>query len=241
VEVLVRCGYRCSRGSSTLVLVRGAEWRFAFSSSASLLLSACRGGEGKKESSRRQETGSIFIKRGFRATLYAVPIPVCLAGRGGMEVNWAGATVPMLVLCLWRTLENSPLMAISKRRPELVPAIFGQMAGLAMLTTQDCVSFYFLQARIFYSYGLAPKPPTQPSGFIPGCGWGGVALSLPNTGGLQGPDCVSAIFFRVCSISFKGLVVISYFFLGPPCKFTPTARMNSPGPLGPYLFKKIVV
>jgi hypothetical protein len=80
VEVLVRCGYRCSRGSSTLVLVRGAEWRFAFFSSASLLLPAYRGGEGKKESSRRQETGSIFIKRSFRATLYAVPVPVCLAG-----------------------------------------------------------------------------------------------------------------------------------------------------------------
>jgi hypothetical protein len=133
------------------------------------------------------------------------------------------------------------LMVISKRRPELVPAIFGQMAGLAMLATRDCVSFYFLQARIFYSYGLAPKPPTQPSGFIPSCSWGGAALSLPNTDGLQGPDCISAIFFRVCSVSFKGLVVISYFFLGPPCKFTPTARMNSPGPLGPYMFKKIVV
>jgi hypothetical protein len=109
---------------------------------------------------KRQETGSIFYKRGFSATLCAVPVPVCLAGRGGMEVNWTGATAPMSVPCLWGTLENSPLMAISKRRLELVPAIFGQMAGLAMLAAQDCASFYFLQARIFCSYRLAPKPST---------------------------------------------------------------------------------
>jgi hypothetical protein len=115
VEVLARCGDRCSRSSSTLVLVRGAEWRFALSLSASLLLLTCCGGEGKKESLRRQEIGSIFCKRGFSATLCAIPIPVCLAGRGGMEVNWIGAMAPMSLLCLWGTLENSPLLAISKR------------------------------------------------------------------------------------------------------------------------------
>jgi hypothetical protein len=81
--------------------VHDAEWRFALSSSASLLLPAYRGGEGKKENLRRQETGSIFSKCGFSATLCAVPVPVCLAGRGGMEVNWTGSTTPMSVLCLW--------------------------------------------------------------------------------------------------------------------------------------------
>jgi hypothetical protein len=39
------------------------------------------------------------------------------------------------------------------------------------------------------------QPPTQPSGFVPGCGWCGAALPLLNAGGIQGPDCVSAIFF----------------------------------------------
>jgi hypothetical protein len=34
------------------------------------------------------------------------------------------------------------------------------MAGLTMLAAQDCASFYFLQARIFCSYRLAPKPST---------------------------------------------------------------------------------
>jgi hypothetical protein len=102
-------------------------------------------------------------------------------------------------------------MAIPKRRPDLVFAINGQMAGLAMLGAQACASFYFLQERIFCSYGLAPKPPTQPSGFVPGCGWGGAALPLLNAGGIQGPDCVSAIFFGVCSVEVKDLVVISCF------------------------------
>jgi hypothetical protein len=60
------------------------EWRFALFSLASLLLPACRGGEGKKESLRTQETGSIFYKRGYSPTLCAILVSVCLAGRGGM-------------------------------------------------------------------------------------------------------------------------------------------------------------
>jgi hypothetical protein len=107
----------------------------------------------------------------------------------------SGSSAPMSVLCPWETLENSLPMVIPKRPPLFVSAINGQMGGHAMLDAQACAGFYFLHERIFCSYGLASKPPTQPSGFVPGCGWGGAALPLLNAGGIQGPDCVFAIFF----------------------------------------------
>jgi hypothetical protein len=86
-------------------------------------------------------------------------VHVCLASRGGEVVGMSGSSAPVLVLCRWETLKNSLPMAIPKRRPDLVFAINGQMAGLAMLGAQACASFYFVQERIFCSYGLAPKPP----------------------------------------------------------------------------------
>jgi hypothetical protein len=138
--------------------------------SASLLLSACRGGEEKKESSRSQVAGSLFFKRGCNSAFCAASILVCLAGRDSEEVGKTGSTAPVSVLYLRETLQNSLPMAIPKRRLEFVSAIYGQMAGLAMHDAQACASFCFLQARIFCSYGSTPKPPTQPSGFVSGCG-----------------------------------------------------------------------
>jgi hypothetical protein len=209
MEVLARGGRRCSGSSSTLVLVRGAGWRLLWSSSVSLFLLACRGGEGKKVNSMSQASGSI--ERGFSAVFGAVSVPVCLPSRGGMEVDLAGLMAQTLVLCLRETMENSPPMAISKRRSVLASAICGQRAGLAMLVAQESASSFLLQVRIFRSCGLAPKPPTQPSGFVPGCGWGGATLQLLNAGVRQRLDCVSAIFVRVCFVLVKDLVVFSFF------------------------------
>jgi hypothetical protein len=123
MEVPARCGGRGSGSSSTPVLVRGAKWRLASSSLASLLLLACRGGEGKKESSRRQAAGSLFFKRGYSSAACVSSVHVCLAGRGGEEVGMSGSSAPVSMLCPRETLENSLPMAISKRRPELVSAI----------------------------------------------------------------------------------------------------------------------
>jgi hypothetical protein len=158
-----------------------------------------------------QATSSIFIKRGFSAGFGVVSVLVCLPGRGGMEVDLAGLMAQVFVMCLWEALENSPPMAIPKRRSVLASAICGQRAGLAMLGAQESASSFLLQVRIFCSCGLAPKPPTQPSGFVPGCGWGGAAFQMLNAGGRQGLDCVSAIFVRVFFVLFKGLVVFSFF------------------------------
>jgi hypothetical protein len=180
-------------------------------SSILLFLPAGRGGEGKKVDLMSQATSSIFIKRGFSAGFGAVSVLVCLPGRGGMEVVLAGLMAQAFVLCLREALENSPPMAIPKRRPVLASAISGQRAGLAMLGAQGSASFFLLQVRIFCSCGLAPKPPTQPSGFVPGCGWGGAALQMLNAGGCQGLDCVPAIFVRVFFVLFKDLVVFSSF------------------------------
>jgi hypothetical protein len=109
VEVLVRCGGKGNGSFSAPVLVRGAEWRLASSSSASLLLLACRGGDGNKESSRRQAAGSLFFKRGGSSAACVATVLVCLVGRGSEEMGKTGSMVLLSVLCLWGTLENSPL------------------------------------------------------------------------------------------------------------------------------------
>jgi hypothetical protein len=168
--------------------------------------------QGEKESSRRQAVGSLFFKRGCSSTACAASVLVCLASRGGEEVGKTESTASVSMLCLRETLKNSLPMAIPKRRPKFVFAIHSQTGGLAMLGAQICASFCFLQERIFYSYGPAHKPPTQPSSFVPDCGWGGAALSLLNSSGLQGPDCIFVIFFRLCSVIVEDLVVFSYFF-----------------------------
>jgi hypothetical protein len=92
--------------------VHGAEWRSASYSSASLLLPTCRGGEGKKESSRRQAVGSLFFKRGYSFAACVSSMHVCPAGRGGEEVGMTGSSAPVSVLGPRETLENSLLMAI---------------------------------------------------------------------------------------------------------------------------------
>jgi hypothetical protein len=62
-------------------------------------------------------------------------------------------------------------------------------------------------------------PPAQPSGFIPGWDWGGTAVILQAVGGVQGSDCLCAIFVRVVSVILWGYVVFSFSY-GPLCKIT---------------------
>jgi hypothetical protein len=168
------------------------------------------GGEEKEESLRRQEADSLF-KRGCSSAAGAASVLVSLASRGGEEEDMTGSAAPAKDLHLRETLENSLPVAISKRQTSVVTAIPGQMGGLATLVAVICASTFFLFVRIFCSYVLATKPPTQASGLIPGCGWGGAVSLLLRAGGLQGSDCISAIFIRVCSKLFKGLYAIFYF------------------------------
>jgi hypothetical protein len=192
------------------VLVRGTEWRPSSTSWNALLLLARRSGEEKEESLRRQEAVSLF-KRDCSSAAGAASILVSLADRGGEKEDMTGSAAPAKDLHLRETLENSLPVAISKRQTSAVAAIPGQMGGLAMLIAIICASSFFLFVRIFCSCVSATKPPTQPSGLVPGCGWGGAVSSLLCAGGLQGSDCVSAIFIRVCSKFVKGLCVIFYF------------------------------
>jgi hypothetical protein len=99
MEVPARCGGKGNGSSFTPVLVHGAEWWSASSSSDSLLLPACQGGKGKKESSRRLEAGSLFVKRGYISAACVSSVHVYLAGRGGEEVGMSGSSVPVSVLC----------------------------------------------------------------------------------------------------------------------------------------------
>jgi hypothetical protein len=68
--------------------------------------------------------------------------------------------------------------------------------------------------RIFSSDGAAVKSPAQPSGFVPGWDWGGAALLLQAASGVQGLDCLLAIFFRVFFVKVCGMFVIFLYFLG---------------------------
>jgi hypothetical protein len=82
------------------------------SSSTALLLLACRDGEEKEESLRRQAADSLF-KRGCSSTAGAASILVSLAGRGGEEADMTGSAAPAKDLHLRETLENSLPVAIS--------------------------------------------------------------------------------------------------------------------------------
>jgi hypothetical protein len=60
---------------------------------------------------------------------------------------------------------------------------------------------------------LLPPPgafqaPAQPSGLVTGLSRSGGAWKLSIAGVLLGPDCVSAIFFKLC-VNFLALVLIS--------------------------------
>jgi hypothetical protein len=87
------------------------------------------------------------------------------------------------------------------------------MGGRAVLDTKICASS-FLCERIFGSNKAAVKSPTQPSGFVSGWECGGAAASLQAAGGVDGPGCLFAIFFRVLPAKVKGHIVIFFFFLG---------------------------
>jgi hypothetical protein len=156
-KVSARCSGRGSGISSPLALIRGAEWRPSSSSSTALL--AYQGGEGKKESPRRQAADSLLFKCGCSSAASATSILVSLADRGGEEVEKTGSTAPAPVLHLRENLEIYLPVAISKRRPGFVAAIHCKMGGLAMLDAVICESSYFLFVRIFCSFDPAPKPP----------------------------------------------------------------------------------
>jgi hypothetical protein len=66
--------------------------------------------------------------------------------------------------------------------------------------------------RNTFSLAMSVQAPAQPSGFVPGLGRGGHGWRLLVVGGVFGPDCVSAIVFRVKTGFVKDLVVISFSF-----------------------------
>jgi hypothetical protein len=101
--------------------------------------------------------------------------------------------------------------AVLKRRPQLAAAIFGQEADPASLGSHACQSVLFLCERNILSLAAFAEASARPSGFVRGLDRGG-RCRLFVAGGEFGPDCVSAIFFRVKDGYVKDLVVISFSF-----------------------------
>jgi hypothetical protein len=91
------------------------------------------------------------------------------------------------------------------------------MGGRAELGNDgSCASLFFLFERFFCIDGVALMSLVQASGVVPAWLGGGAALEVLSTGGKQGYDCFSAIFFRVCYAVVKGLAVIFIFSLVLP-------------------------
>jgi hypothetical protein len=111
---LEECDGRGCESSSALALVRVAEWMRSSFSPFVFLLPAHRGGEGKKESSGWQATGSIIFKCGYSFVGSATSTLVYLADRGDEEVDESRSTAAASVLRLWETLEISLPMAFFK-------------------------------------------------------------------------------------------------------------------------------
>jgi hypothetical protein len=87
-------------------------------------------------------------------------------------------------------------VAFHPRRRRAATVIRGHKDDRAVLDATKCTSL-FLCTRIFCSITATSKPPTQPSGSVSDWGWGGVASMLQATDGMQGPDCLNAIFVSV--------------------------------------------
>jgi hypothetical protein len=75
---------------------------------------------------------------------------------------------------------------------------------------------FVLFKRFFCIDRVALMSLVQASGVVPAWLGGGAALEVLSTGGKQGSDCFSAIFFRVCYAFVRGLSVIFVFPLVLP-------------------------
>jgi hypothetical protein len=164
----------------------------------------------------REASPLFYIKRGSLCFVFRKGSLLHLAGRGGEEVDKSSLKVgwcsvgPSL-----EPLEIRLSTALPPLRPLAAVAIRGHKDGHAVLAVASCASL-FLCSRIFCSFRTASKPPAQPSGFVPGWDWGGVAMVLRAIGGLLA-DCKFAISLRVFVVICRGHVVFSHFF-GPLCK-----------------------
>jgi hypothetical protein len=183
-----------------------------FLSSASTkrrLLLAGRGGEEK-------EMSLLLLHRSRRR-----PLQCCTAGlmvffllsacHGGEGKDEEHLKLVAYQRCSGECLELLLPWAVHKRRPQLAAAIFGQEADPASLGSLACLSVFFLCVRNISSLAASAQASARPSGFVRGLDRGG-RCRLFVAGGEFGPDCVSAIFFRVKDGYVKDLVVISFSF-----------------------------
>jgi hypothetical protein len=94
------------------------------------------------------------------------------------------------------------------------------MGGRAELGNDgSCASLFVLFERIFCIDGVALMSLVQACGVVPAWLGGGAALEVLSTGGKQGSDCFSAIFFYGVFCICQGAVCNFLFFVGSPCIF----------------------
>jgi hypothetical protein len=175
----VAFGLGGGRGVAISARVRGAGWRLSAHFPFAPLLLAGLVGEGKQEWMGVREASSLFFaKRGSLCFVFPKGSLLHLASRGSEEVGKSSLKVGWCNACpSLEPLEIRLFTALPPHRPLAADAIRGHRDGHAVLDGAFCAS-PFLCTRIFYSFGMASKPPAQPSGFIPGWDWGGAATVL---------------------------------------------------------------
>jgi hypothetical protein len=121
-------------------------------------------------------------------------------------------TVTSIQRCSGELLELRLPWAVSKRRPQLAAAIFGQEADPASLGSQACQSVFFLCERNTFSLAMSIKP--LPSQVILSPAW----VEAVVVGGCSSPaerlDPIAFLqsFSRAKTEFVKDLVVISLYF-----------------------------